>query len=54
MVKLNDLDDEPEEEMDDDLNKEQIPDDIPMVVQTTRATRPPRVRYTTTFEPEIP
>lgn len=53
MVKLNDMDDENEEEM-DDLNKEQIPEEIPMIVKTTRATRPPRVRYTTTQEPEIP
>lgn len=54
MVKLNDdLDDEPEEEF-DDVNKEQIPEEIPMVVKTTRATRPPRIRYTTTEEPQIP
>jgi hypothetical protein len=54
MVKLLDIDDidDDTEEM-DDINKEKIPEEIPMVVPTTRrATRPPRVRYTTTMEPE--
>lgn len=54
MVKLNDdIEDDTEEY--DDLNKEQIPEEIPMVVKTTRTTRPARVRYTTTTaapEPE--
>jgi hypothetical protein len=53
MVKLNDDIEDESEEM-DDLNKEQIPEEIPMAIPTTRATRPPRIRYTTTTpEPEI-
>lgn len=53
MVRLNDIDDELDGET-DDLNKEQMPEEIPMVVKTTRPTRPPRIRYTTTQEPEFP
>lgn len=55
MVKLLDIDDIDDENEDvDDLNKEKIPEEIPMIVPKTRATRPPRIRYTTTMEPEIP